>query len=96
MCGETPIIQSKDFQSLLAVQRFFFPFRSYLPTWKCNMVPWYQAFQVVIKCTVCMLSSNGVLSLNKLSLVHEAVRYLVYSEVTQKKMCYDNKYRLQV
>lgn len=45
----------------------------------------YQAFHVGVKCTVNTLSSNRVLLLSKLPPVHEAVPYLGYSEVTQKK-----------
>lgn len=49
-----------------------------------NIISCYQAFQVGINCKVCILSLNGVVSFNKLSLVHETVRYLVYSEVMKK------------
>lgn len=82
--GEIQILQSKDFLSSSAVPRFSF-YRSYIPTWKYNIISCYQAFQVGINCTVCILSLNGVVSLNKLSLVHETVRYLVYSEVMKKR-----------
>lgn len=81
--GEIQILQSKDFLSSSAVPRFSF-YRSYVPTWKYNIISCYQAFQVGINCTVCILSLNGVVSFNKLSLVHETVRYLVYSEVMKK------------
>ena len=81
--GEIQILQSKDFLSSSAVPRFSF-YRSYVPTWKYNIISCYQAFQVGINSTVCILSLNGVVSFNKLSLVHETVRYLVYSEVMKK------------
>ena len=76
ICVEIPIIQSKGFLSSAAVPRFA------LHIYK-DIVGTKSIFST--------FSSNRVLSINKLLLANEAVRYLDYSEVTQQKvLCYSN------
>ena len=64
MCGETLIIQSNHFLSSSAVPRISLVVNKNLT---------YQEFHVDIKCIVSTLSSNRVLSFNKLPHVQKVV-----------------------
>ena len=76
--SEILIIQSSEFAEKSGIPRFMLKVKNNLS---------FEAYHIGIKCTINIksLSKNRVTILDKLSKLQEAIRYLFYMEVDQKK-----------